>query len=326
MKGSCSELEHTVIIGAGPCGLASALALHQKDIDPLIIEKGNVVEAIYRYPTHQTFFSSSDKLEIGNIPFINEKPKPVRKDALTYYREVAKRNNLRINAFEKVIKINKLADEHIVVETNKHSYVAKNVIIATGYYGQPQLLNIPGETLPKVSHYFKEAHPFYNQNVVVIGGKNSAVDAAIELERAGANVTVLYRGSDYSPSVKPWILPEFTSLVRREAISLQFNAHVTEIAPSTVSYKIGDEKYKIENDFVFAMTGYMPDITLLHEAGVKVDMKTGRPTFDEQTFETNIENIYVAGVVISGFNGNETFIENGRYHGEHIAKHISKHK
>lgn len=326
MKGSCDELEHTIIIGAGPCGLASALALQQQGINPLIIEKGNVVEAIYRYPTHQTFFSSSDKLEIGDIPFINEKPKPVRQDALTYYREVAKRNNLRIHAFEEVIKIHKLEDENINVVTTKHSYIAKNVIIATGYYGQPQLLNIPGEALSKVSHYFKEAHPFYKQDVVVIGGKNSAVDAAIELERAGANVTVLYRGSDYSPSVKPWILPEFTSLVRREAISLQFNAHVTEITPSTVNYKTGEENYVIENDFVFAMTGYMPDISLLHEAGVKVDMNTGRPTFNEQTFETNIENIYVAGVVISGYDGNETFIENGRYHGEHIAKHISKQK
>jgi|SRR5690625_59509 len=321
-------MEHTIIIGAGPCGLACALALQKNGIEALIIEKGNVAETIYHYPTHQTFFSTSDKLEIGNIPFTNAKPKPVRLDALAYYREVVKRNNLRIHAFEEMTNVYERENGVLQVQTIKngqhHIYEAKHVIIATGYYDQPQLLHIPGEQLPKVRHYFKEAHPFYKQNVVIIGGKNSAVDTALELQRAGANVTVLYRGNAYSPSIKPWILPEFDSLVKRNAIQLLFNAVVTEITEDTVLYDVDGQAAEIENDFVFAMTGYMPNLSLLRKIGIHIDEKTGRPDFNQQTYETNIKNVYVAGVVISGYNGNETFIENGRYHGEHIANHICR--
>lgn len=316
--------EHTIIVGAGPCGLACALELKRYNIEPLIIEKGNIVHTIYRFPTHQTFFSTSRNLEIGNIPFVTDKFKPVRNEALAYYREVVNRNNLRVNPFEKATNITR-NDGHFILNTIKNneekSYIAKNIILATGYYDQAQLLDIPGESLPKVMHYFKEAHPYYSTNVVVIGGKNSAVDAALALYKAGANITVLYRGSNYSKSIKPWILPDFDSLVQKGRIKMEFNAQVTEITKDEVVYEVFGESKRIENDFVFAMTGYQPDISFLKNVGVHIDLKTGRPEINE-SFETNIPNLYVAGVIISGYNGNETFIENGRWHGTPIAQSI----
>ncbi|KYD09291.1 YpdA family putative bacillithiol disulfide reductase [Heyndrickxia sporothermodurans] len=316
------QTEECIIVGGGPCGLSAAIALKDKGIDPLIIEKGNIVNAIYNYPTHQTFFSSSEKLEIGGVPFINENLKPRRNQALTYYREVVKRKNLRINRFEKVETITKQNDESFILTTSKKEYTAKNVVIATGYYDHPNYMNIPGEDLEKVFHYFKEAHPYFNTNVVVIGGKNSAVDAAIELNKAGANVTVLYRGEEYSKSVKPWILPEFDSLVRNGQITLEFKAELLEITESTVKYRVNEVVKEIKNDFVFAMTGYHPDHHFLREMGVAIDPLTGKPEFDPNTMETNIKGIFIAGVIAAGNNANEIFIENGRFHGELIASCI----
>ena len=320
-------IEHTIIVGAGPCGLSCALELQRYNIKPLIIEKGNIVETIYRFPTHQTFFSTSKNLEIGDFPFVTDKFKPVRNEALAYYREVVKRNELRIHPFETVTNIIK-KDDLFYLYTNKNGqeiqYIAKHVIIATGYYDQPQYLNIVGENLPKVMHYFKEGHPYYNTDVVIIGGKNSAVDAALALYKAGAKITVLYRGSTYSKSIKPWILPDFDSLVQKGRISMEFNAIVTEITENNVKYRVNNEVKHLKNDFVFAMTGYQPNISFLKKIGVNVDNTTGKPEKDENTFETNIPNLYVAGVIISGFNGNETFIENGRWHGKAIAASILK--
>lgn len=319
--------EHTIIIGAGPCGLSSAIHLQQKNINPLIIEKGCLVNTIYKFPTHQTFFSSSDNLEIGDFPFVTERHKPVRNEALTYYREVTTRKNIRVQSYETVISLIK-KDQYYIVESmtnqqERKQYKTKNVIVATGYYDYANKMNIAGENLNKVSHYFKEAHPYFGQDVVVIGGKNSAVDATIELEKAGANVTVLYRGSEYSKSVKPWILPQFDSLVRHGKITLEFDATVTKITDHYVYYTVHGNEKKVKNDFVFAMTGYEPDINFLKKIGINVDEQTGRPQFNENTYETNLPNVYVAGVVVSGFNTSETFIENGRLHGKHIAKAIT---
>lgn len=320
--------EEVIIVGAGPCGMAAAIALQRIGINPLLIEKENVVNSLYHYPTHQTFFSSSENLEIGDVAFITEKHRPVRNEALTYYREVAKRKSLRINSFEKVIDIGR-EETGFTLRTednqqNKKEYSARFVIVATGYYDQPNYLNIPGEGLAKVSHYFKEAHPYYDKNVVVIGGKNSAVDAALELHKAGARVTVLYRGDAYSKSVKPWILPGFDSLVKKNKISMIFKATINKITEDAVYYEVDGEEIKVDNDFVFAMTGYQPDIAFLHKAGIETDAETGVPTYNEVTYETNIPGIYVAGVVAAGFNNNAIFIENGRYHGESIAKSILK--
>lgn len=315
------QIEDIIIVGGGPCGLAAAIALQDKGKKPLIIEKGNVVNSIYHYPTHQTFFSTAEKLEIGEVPFITESYKPKRNQALVYYREVAKRKQLRINSFEQVNKVLK-KDEIFQIFTDKNTYNARHVIIATGYYDHPNYMNVPGENFSKVFHYFKEAHPYFDKDVCVIGGKNSSVDAALELVKAGARVTVLYRGNKYSPSIKPWILPEFESLVRTGTILMEFNALVKEITENQVIYTKDAEDKTISNDFVFAMTGYHPDHQFLKNMGVKIDEESGSPFFNPDSMETNIEGIYIAGVIAAGNNANEIFIENGRFHGEAISRSI----
>lgn len=315
------QSEDVIIIGGGPCGLAAAISLQEIGKKPLIIEKGNVVNSIFHYPTHQTFFSTSEKLEIGGMPFVTDSYKPKRNQALVYYREVVKRKQLRINAFETVIKVSKQNDQ-FHVHTDKNIYSANFVIIATGYYDHPNFMDVPGEGLPKVFHYFKEAHPYFDKDVCVIGGKNSSVDAAIELVKAGARVTVLYRGEEYSRSIKPWILPEFESLVKNGIISMEFRANVIEITENQIIYSKDGQQKTIKNDFVFAMTGYHPDHKFLKKMGVKIDEETGRPLFNSETMETNIEGIYIAGVIAAGNNANEIFIENGRFHGGQIASSI----
>ncbi|MBS4217286.1 YpdA family putative bacillithiol disulfide reductase [Bacillus sp. FJAT-49711] len=315
------QREDCIIVGGGPCGLAAAIAMKNIGMNPLIIEKGNIVNALYNYPTHQTFFSSSEKLSIGEVPFITVERKPKRNQALTYYREVAKIKDLRINRFETVKSVAKDNDV-FKIETSARNYEADYVIIATGYYDHPNYLGIPGEELHKVFHYFKEGHPYFDTDVVVIGGKNSAVDAALELHKAGAKVTCLYRGNDYSPSVKPWIIPEFQALVRNNEINMIFNACVIEIKPETVIYDVDSIKYEIKNDFVFAMTGYHPDHDFISKIGVEIEHETGKPLFNPETMETNIENLYIAGVIAAGNDANEIFIENGRHHGGLIAQAI----
>ncbi|MGA5690389.1 YpdA family putative bacillithiol disulfide reductase [Cytobacillus pseudoceanisediminis] len=311
-----------IIVGGGPCGLAAAIALQEAGRNPLVIEKGNIVNAIYHYPTHQTFFSTSEKLEIGGVPFITENYKPKRNQALTYYREVVKRKGIKINAFEKVLKVIKNSSEVFEVQTDKGIYTANYVVIATGYYDHPNYMGVPGEDLPKVFHYFKEAHPYFDKDVTVIGGKNSSVDAAIELVKSGARVTVIYRGTEYSPSIKPWILPEFESLVRNGVIKMEFNAHVKEISENKLTYMADGQQFDIENDFVFAMTGYHPDHEFLRGMGIQINEETGRPQFNPETMETNVPGIFIAGVIAAGNNANEIFIENGRFHGGQIAKAI----
>ncbi|MBM7604454.1 thioredoxin reductase (NADPH) [Metabacillus crassostreae] len=317
--------EDTIIVGGGPCGLSTAIALEKTGKRPLVIEKGNIVNAIYHYPTHQTFFSSSEKLEIGEVPFITENRKPYRIQALAYYREVVKRKEIRVNAFEKVEKIEK-RDMKFIVYSNKQKYEANNVVIATGYYDHPNYMNIPGEELPKVFHYFKEGHPYFDKDVLVVGGKNSSVDAALELVNSGARVTVIYRGEEYSQSIKPWILPEFEALVRNGTISMEFNSHLLKIDTETVRYKVKNEIIEIKNDFVFAMTGYHPDHSFLRKMGVEIDAETGRPIYNPDTMETNIKGIFIAGVIAAGNNANEIFIENGRFHGQLICDEIIKNR
>jgi len=316
--------EKVIIIGGGPCGLSAAIHMQEIGIDALVIEKGNIVNSIYQYPTHQTFFSSSEKLEIGDVAFITENHKPVRNQALSYYREVAKRKNLRINAFEKVQSVTKTENNQFVVETSKDTYLSSFCVIATGYYDNPNYMNVPGEDLPKVFHYFKEAHPYFDKDVAVIGGKNSSVDAAMELVKAGARVTVLYRGNEYSSSIKPWILPEFLSLVKHGKIRMEFRAVVKEITEEELIFSVDGKETKIKNDFVFAMTGYHPDHGFLQKMGVEIDAESGRPSFNEETMETNEEGIFIAGVIAAGNNANEIFIENGRFHGGLIAAEIAK--
>lgn len=312
-----------IVVGAGPCGLAAAISMQDIGLTPLIIEKGNIVEAIYKYPTHQTFFSTSEKLAIGNVPFIIEQRKPKRNQALVYYREVAKIKQLQVQRFENVDRIEK-NNETFIVHTSKDRYETDYVVIATGYYDHPNELNIPGHDLEKVNHYFKEGHPYFEMDVVVIGGKNSAIDAALELHKAGARVTVVYRGKEYSPSIKPWILPEFDGLVRSGDIEMLFETNVEEITETSIRIRHKNHSYTQKNDFVFAMIGYHPDHNFLRQVGVHIDEETGRPIIQEETMETNIAGVYIAGVLAAGNNANEIFIENGRFHGEQIAQAIAE--
>ncbi|MDQ0257667.1 thioredoxin reductase (NADPH) [Evansella vedderi] len=319
--------EDVIVVGAGPCGLSAAIALKNKGYNPLVIEKGNIVNALYHYPTHQQFFSTSEKLAIGNIPFYSTERKPKRNEALVYYREVVKEKKLRINAYEKVNQVIKSSQKGFIVTSKTKSGVekvfnAKYIVIATGYYDSPNYLGIKGEDQNHVFHYFKEAHPFFDQEVAVIGGKNSAVDAALELEKAGARVTVFYRGSEYSSSVKPWILPEFDSLIRHGKIKMYFKTNVKEIKRDSLLIEKDGLTFEAKADFVFAMTGYHPDHSFLRKMGVKVDKETGRPLFSKDTMETNVPGIYIAGVIAAGNNANEIFIENGRLHGESIANSV----
>ena len=310
-----------IVVGGGPCGLSAAIELQKKGLDVLVIEKGNIVNSIYEYPTHQTFFSSSLKLSIGDIPFITAKEKPKRNDALVYYREVVKMADIEVNNFERVTEVKKMSDAFHVM-TDKAEYYADYVVVATGYYDNPNVLGIEGEELPNVFHYFKEAHPYFQKNIVVIGGKNSAVDAALELERAGANVTVVYRGADYSPSVKPWILPGFDSLVKNGSIDMHFEANVKAITHATVTIEKSGDIFTIPQDFVFAMTGYHPDYSFLTSMGIEIDQENGCPLFNDNTMESNVKGLYIAGVIAAGNNANEIFIENGRFHGAAIAEAI----
>ncbi|MDG5470668.1 YpdA family putative bacillithiol disulfide reductase [Jeotgalibacillus sp. ET6] len=319
------EHREVIIVGGGPCGLAASIALHKKGIDALIIEKGNIVNTIYHYPTHQTFFSSSEKLAIGEVPFIIEDHKPKRNQALVYYREVVKQMDLPVNRFEEVKSIEK-TDGKFLVTTAKQSYTAEHIVIATGYYDHPNELKVPGAKLSKVHHYFKEAHPYFDMDVAIIGGKNSAVDAAIELEKAGARVSVFYRGSDYSPSIKPWILPQFEGLIKNQSVDMHFDASVTRINEKSIEYSKNGELFSVKNDFVFAMIGYHPDHAFLKNIGVRIDECSGRPIYHPETMETNVEGIYIAGVIAAGNNANEIFIENGRFHGEQIADAVTAKK
>ncbi|MFB5661640.1 YpdA family putative bacillithiol disulfide reductase [Alteribacillus sp. HJP-4] len=322
------QQESVIIIGAGPCGLSAAIELQKAGVEPLVIEKDNIVHSIYNYPLHQTFFSSSDKLEIGGFPFPSNGRKPVRQEALVYYRKVALKRNIRIASFEEVTALCRNSGCFFVDTRKKtgesHHYSANQVVIATGYFNNPNYMNIEGEDLSHVNHYFRDGHPYFKKNVVIIGGKNSAVDAALALEQAEANVTLLYRGESFTDTVKPWILPDLNALIRDNKVMVHFRAEVSKITNTEVHY-IQDQMVKaVPADAVFSMTGYHPDQTLLKSSGASVNVQTGKPVFNEDTMETDVKGLFIAGVIAAGIDANEIFIENGRFHGEKIAEEIRK--
>ncbi|MEK4058778.1 MULTISPECIES: YpdA family putative bacillithiol disulfide reductase [Paenibacillus] len=321
-------MKDVIIIGAGPCGLSAAMECQRQGLSSLIIEKNFIVHSIYLYPTSMQFFSTTSLLEIGDVPFTSPNDKPYRHEALVYYRRAAEQHGLEIAAYEEALSVERLEDGSFAVHTitkrgEQLTHAASNVVISTGYFDQPNMIGIPGEELPKVTHYFGEAHPYTGMKVTVIGGSNSAVDAALELMRVGASVDMVYRGASISQNIKPWVRPIFESMVAKEKITLHLESRVTEITPgSVIVTKSNGETLELDNDFVLALTGFRPSRTLLSSAGAIMDDEQDKPAYNPSTMETNIPGLYVAGVIASGRNANEVFIETGRGHGKLIADHI----
>ena len=310
-----------LIIGAGPVGLACGIEAARKNLNYLILEKDCLTNSVFHFPTEMRFFSTPELLEIGGVPFVISGEKPSRQDCLNYYRRVAESFKLRIQLFEKVEQI-RHRDGGFEVTSSQKSYSAKNVVIATGFYDHPNPIGIPGEQLPKVSHYYSEAHPFFRRRVAIIGGKNSAVEAALDLFRHGAEVTIIHRGDDFGKSVKYWILPDIQNRVKDGAIKALFNTRVTRITEDAVYVVNGTAaEQRVENDFVFAMTGYHPDYEFLRSAGI--DSEQQKACFDPETFETNVPSLYIAGVAGAGKGANTLFIEHGREHAKKIVAHIA---
>ncbi|MDR6224530.1 YpdA family putative bacillithiol disulfide reductase [Desmospora profundinema] len=320
-------MEEVIVIGAGPCGLSTAIEVKKRGIPPLVIEKGSLVNSVYHFPTFMQFFSTPELLEIGGLPFVTSGEKPVRGEALKYYRAVVKAYDLQVNTYERVMAVDREADR-FVVRTQKlgadHTYETSRLVVATGYYDSPNLLGVPGEELPKVRHYYQEGHPYAGLDVLVIGGKNSAVDAAMDLYQAGARVTMAYRRGAFTDSVKPWVKPVIESAIRKGWITMHWNTVVKEIAEDHVVLEKEGKVFTLPNQAVFAMTGYHPQTEMLTRLGVTIDPKTGGPVHNPDTMETEVPGLYIAGVIAAGRDANSIFIENGRFHGGKIAAHIEE--
>lgn len=311
-----------LIIGAGPIGLNCALEAQKNDLNYLIIEKGTIVNSLYNYPLYMRFFSTAEKLEIAEIPFISAAPKPGRQEALEYYQGIARQKNLNINLYEKVLQLAKKEDI-FEIETSKSKYFAKNVIISTGFYDVPNMMNIPGENLEKVKHYYTEPYPYAKQKIVVVGSSNSSVDAALETYRKGAEVTMIIRNSEISGNVKYWVKPDIENRIAEGNIKAHFNSELLEIKENSVIFKDENgEIQEIDNDFVLAMTGYLPDFNFLKNSGIDLQNECLNPVYNPETMESNIPNLYLAGVVCGGKDTHLWFIENSRIHAEMIVQHI----
>ncbi|MEN1984866.1 YpdA family putative bacillithiol disulfide reductase [Paenibacillus hubeiensis] len=321
-------MEDVIIIGGGPCGLSAAIECERLGLSTVIVEKHNIVHSIYLYPTHMQFFSTAELLEIGNVPFSSPNDKPFRYEALAYYRKVAAHYGLRVHNYEEAREIKRKEDGTFEVHTvNRRGQVTihegRNVVVATGYFDHPNYLGIPGEDKEKVTHYFREAHPYTRTRVAIIGGSNSAVDAAMELIRVGAQIDMVYRGTGLSEHIKPWVRPLFESMVNKGLITLHLESRVSEILDDAVTLLHADgSTSRLDNDFVLAMTGFRPDRQLLTSIGVQMSEDMDKPVYDPQTMESSVPGIYVGGVIASGRNANEVFIESGRWHGKYIAEHI----
>lgn len=311
-----------VIVGAGPTGLACGIELTKLGLKAVLIDKGCVVNSIYNYPTNLVFFTTPELLEIGGLPMTSLNEKPNRTEALKYYRRCADYFKLDVRQYENVEDIQGY-DGNFMVVTNNGIHRARKVILATGYYDIPNHLNIPGENLPKVIHYYKEPHPFYNHDVLVVGAKNSAAIAALELFWTGARVTLVARGPGIHKHVKYWIKPNIENRIKSGEVTGYFDTTVCEIREKEVDLITPEGPRTIRNDFVFAMVGYRPDFEFLEKQGVRLDAATGRPVVNQTTYESERPGLYLAGVIVAGVHTNEIFIENGRFHGEAIARDIA---
>lgn len=313
-----------LIIGGGPIGIACGLAAKRAGLTYVIIEKGCLVNSLYNYPLYMTFFSTSERLEIGGIPFVSINPKPSRPEALEYYRRVATSEALNINLFEEVRELQPNGSEYFIT-TTKMAYHARHVIIATGFYDIPNMLDVPGESLPKVTHYYKDPHYYATRKVVVVGAHNSAVDAALETYRKGAQVTMVIREGEIGKRVKYWVKPDIENRIKEGSIKAYFHSTIKNIEEQTVTINTPEGELSFANDFVIAMTGYQPDFTLLEKAGIQLSDDTKKlPVYNPLTMETNMPHIYLAGVVCGGMDTHIWFIENSRDHAEKIIQSITK--
>jgi len=322
-----TESFDALVVGAGPTGLACGIELEQRGIRTVLVEKGCVVNSLYNYPTNMTFFTTPELLEIGHIPMTSLNEKPNRHEALKYYRRVADHYRLNVRQYERVDRIAGEDGRFEVHSTDRlgchNLYRVRKVVLATGYYDVPNMLDVPGEELDKVLHYYKEPHPYYNQDVAVVGAKNSAAIAALELYWTGARVTLIHRGPGISDRVKYWIKPNIENRIKNNEIRGYFNSRIVEIRPDSIRVLTPDGEVTLPNDFVFALIGYQPDLEFLSQTGITLEPSTQKPRTNPETLESERAGIYLAGVIVAGMHTNEIFIENGRFHGKLIAESIA---
>jgi thioredoxin reductase (NADPH) len=323
--GSSSEID-LLIIGAGPCGLAAAISAQRAGLSALVIDAHSIVSTITQYPTYVRFFSTAEKLALGGLPFVIATEKPSRRDALAYYRAVVRHFDIPVRQYERVTSIERTGDGFVVHSDSRtdgpRRTAARAVVVATGYFGSPNYLRVPGEDLPQVAHVYKEGHEAFDQDVVVVGGGNSAAEAALDLWRSGARVTLVHFLPTFDKKIKPWVLPDFLNREKEGSIAVRWESRVTSIERGTVNIATPSGAELLKADFVYVMTGFAPNTDLLREAGVPIDRTTGIPRHDPDTLETSVPNLFIAGVVVAGFDANKVFIENGRYHGDKIVARL----
>ena len=321
-----SEAVDLLIVGGGPCGLAAAISAQRAGLVPLVLEGASVVSTITHYPTYVRFFSTAEKLSLGDLPFIIATEKPTRRDALAYYRAVVRHFRIPLRQYERVTAITRDGDGFVVHSDSRslgeQRTRARAVVVATGYFGSPNYLRVPGEDLPHVSHVYREGHEAFDQDVVVVGGGNSAAEAALDLWRSGARVTLVHFGPTFDKKIKPWVLPDFMNREKEGSIAARWDSRVKAIERNSVVITSPRGEERLEADQVYIMTGFAPNTDLLRAAGVPIDPQTGIPAHDPETLETSVPNLFIAGVVVAGFDANKVFIENGRYHGDKIVARI----
>jgi thioredoxin reductase (NADPH) len=315
-----------LIVGAGPCGLATSIAAQRAGLATQVLDAHSVVSTITQYPLYVQFFSTAEKLSLGGLPFIVPTPKPSRRDALAYYRAVVKYFDIPVRQYERVTAIERAGD-HFVVHSDSRSdgprrTEARAVVVATGYFGSPNYLGVPGEDLPHVSHVYREGHEAFDLDVVVVGGGNSAAEAALDLWRSGARVTLVHFGPSFDKKIKPWVGPDFLNREKEGSIGTRWDSRVASIEPGAVTIASPRGAERVKADLVYVMTGFAPNTDLLKQAGVPIDPVTGIPSHDRDTLETSVPNLFIAGVVVAGFDANKVFIENGRFHGDQIVARI----
>lgn len=317
------------VVGAGPAGLACAIEAKKAGLAHIVFDKGCLVNSLTHFPVNMVFFTTPELLEIGDLPLVSAHEKPNRVEGLKYYRRVAETYALNVHQYEKVERVEGRDGNFSLFTQDRlgrsHAYNSRKLVVATGYYDNPNMLGIPGENLPKVSHYYTEAHPFYDQEVAVIGGKNSAIEAALDLFRNGAHVTLIYRGAEFSGSIKYWVKPDIENRLKRGEIKAHFNTNVAEIRPDSILIHNSSGTEELKNDYVFALTGYRPDEKFLRSLGIELNSSDLKPNINSETLETNVPGIHLAGSIVAGLKNNEIFIENGRFHGKAVIQFIRGH-